>query len=400
MSSASDALTLFRPTVAEIDVDAFRRNIAAVRAMLPYESQLIAVLKADAYGHGALAMGHVCAEEGVAMLAVALLEEALELRDRGVRAPILVLGPLISAQIPAAAASDITIGVIGPEELRDVCRFSRQNGREVTIHLKLDSGMGRMGLLPGDLDDAARLLLDAPGVRVDAIYSHFANASDPDPSSVEGQVVQFDAMVARLERLGITPSLRHFANSAATFRKIIRPGDWVRVGLAIFGGEPLDDQHARLEPVLRWSTQIARIKQLPPGSPIGYGSTFVTTRDSLIATLPVGYGDGYNRALSNCGEVLVRGQRAPVVGRVSMDLVTIDVTDIPGVRYGDEAVLIGEQGGERITAEEIAAKIGTIPYEVLCAISVRVPRIYESRGRVLVASRFRDERRAWPGAEE
>lgn len=400
MPSASDALTLFRPTVAEIDIDAFRRNIAAVRAMLPYESQLIAVLKADAYGHGALAMGNVCAEEGVAMLAVALLEEALELRDQGVRAPILVLGPLISAQIPAAAANDIAIGVIGPEELRDVCCFARQSGREVSVHLKLDSGMGRMGLLPGDLEEAARLLLDAPGVRVDAIYSHFANASEPDSTSTEGQVTQFEAMVARLADVGITAPLRHFANSAATFRKIVQPGDWVRAGLAIFGGEPLDDQHARLEPVLRWSTQVARLKRLPVGSPIGYGSTFVTARESLIATLPVGYGDGYNRGLSNCGEVLVRGRRAPVVGRVSMDLVTIDVTDVPGVRYGDEAVLIGEQGGERITAEEIAAKIGTIPYEVLCAISVRVPRIYESRGRVLVASRFRDERRAWPGAVE
>lgn len=400
MSSASDALTLFRPTVAEIDVDAFRRNIAAVRAMLPYESQLIAVLKADAYGHGALAMGNVCAEEGVAMLAVALLEEALELRDQGVRTPILVLGPLIAAQIPAAAANDIAIGVIGPEELRDVCRFSRQSGREISVHLKLDSGMGRVGLLPGDLEEAAQLLLDARGVSVDAIYSHFANASDPDPASVQGQVNDFETMVARLGVLGITAPLRHFANSAATFRKIVQPGDWVRVGLAIFGGEPLDDQHARLEPVLRWSTQIARLKRLPAGSPIGYGSTFVTARESLIATLPVGYGDGFNRGLSNCGTVLVRGHRAPVVGRVSMDLVTIDVTDVPGVRYGDEAVLIGEQGGERITAEEIAVKSGTIPYEVLCAISVRVPRLYESHGRVLIASRFRDERRAWPGAAE
>lgn len=400
MSSVSSSLALFRPTVAEIDVDAFRRNIAAVRTMIPPESKMIAVLKADAYGHGAFAMGNVCAEEGVSMLAVALLEEALELRARGVRIPILVLGPLIAAQIPAASANDISIGVIGPEELRDICRYGHQSGRTISIHLKLDSGMGRMGLLASDLDEAARIIRDCPAVRVDAIYSHFASASASNLASARDQIENFRAMLERLRTLGVTAPLRHFANSAATFRHIVEPGDAVRVGLAIFGGAPLDEDDMHLEPVLRWSTQIARLKTLPKGSAIGYGGTFVTQRESLIATLPVGYADGFNRALSNKGEVLIRGKRAPVVGRVSMDLVTVDVTDIPGVRHGDEAVLIGEQGGDRITAEELAEKIGTISYEVLCAISLRVPRIYESGGRVIVASRFRDERRAWPGAAE
>jgi alanine racemase len=206
-----------------------------------------------------------------------------------------------------------------------------------------------------------------PRLRIEALYTHFANASDPKDPFTERQMAKFRQMSA-----AISAPLHHLANSAATMRGIVEPGDYVRVGIALFGAEPLDVGSSRLEPVLRWRTEIMRLKELPADHPIGYGLTFRTKRPSRIATLPVGYADGYDRRLSNNADVLVRGRRAPVVGRVSMDLVTIDVTDLAEATFGDEVLLLG---GE-ITAEELAKRTGTISYEVFCRISRRVPRVY------------------------
>lgn len=384
MSTAPD-LSLFRPTVAQIDVGAFRRNLSSVASALPPGSRLIAVLKADAYGHGAVELASRCVGSETAMIAVALLEEALELRDCGIDRPILVLGPLLPAQIAAAIEASITIGVVGPEELQAVCDLA---SRPISIHLKLDSGMGRMGLVGDDLGAAIETLRRAPNVRVEAIYTHFANASDPADPFTSIQTERFDGMVATLRSAGIEASLHHMANSAATARRLVRPGDLVRVGIALYGAEPLDHGGGRLAPALRWITRVVRLKQLPPGEGIGYGTTFHTTRPSRIATLPVGYADGYDRSLSNSGQVLVRGLRAPVVGRVSMDLVTIDLTDIPDAALGDEVVLLGRQGDEEISAEELARKTDTISYEVFCRISARVPRVYHDADGPAVRSRF------------
>jgi len=266
--------------------------------------------------------------------------------------------------------------------------------RDVTLHLKLDSGMNRMGLIPSDLGAARELIRSAPRLKVAAIYTHFANAGDPDDPFTRTQIDNFRTMLATL---AIDAPLHHSANSAATVRGLVTPGDYVRCGIVLFGGDPLDRRPASSsgssgdigpeeprnseepeEPVgravMRWRTEIARLKTIPPGSGIGYGTTFRTTRESRIATLPVGYADGYDRLLSNRGEVVVRGKRAPVVGRVSMDLVTIDVTDIPNAALGDEVVLLGNE----IRAEEHAAWTGTISYEVFCRISARVPRIHRT----------------------
>ncbi|MGZ7080204.1 MAG: alanine racemase [Thermoanaerobaculia bacterium] len=379
-------LESMRPTWAEIDLAAFERNVAAVAGMLPQGSRLIAVLKADAYGHGAVELARHCRPELVAMIATSLLEEALELRHAGIELPLLILGPIPAEQIPDAAGNDIAIGVVGPEELADVAAFAKT--RDVTVHLKLDSGMGRMGITEGDLSAAVDMLRAAPRVRVAGIYTHFADADDPSDPHTDAQIRTFGRLVQLLRERGIDPQLHHLANSAATMRHVVTPGDWVRVGISLYGGEPLVDGHSRLEPLMRWRTEIARLKTLPAGSPVGYGSTFRTTRPSMIATLPVGYADGYNRGLSNRGEALVRGRRAPVVGRVSMDLVTLDVTDIHDVAVGDEVVLLGSQGPETISAEEIAERIGTISYEVFCAVSARVPRVYRSGRDVFVRSRF------------
>lgn len=364
-----------RPTLIEVDLAAFERNLDAVRQLLPAGSRLIAVLKADAYGHGAVPLARSCARRGVSMIAVSLLEEALELHEEAIDIPTLILGPLTESQIAGAADHGFIVGIAGPEMLDAAARVARSSASPVRIHLKLDSGMGRMGLVEEELDQAIAVLAGARNVVLEAIYSHYATASDLSHPHMRRQDAVFTEMVARLRRAGIDAPARHFANSAATIRGAVTPGDFVRVGMLIFGGDPMDGGMRRLEPIMRWSTKIARLKTLPPGRSVGYGATWETARESRIATIPVGYADGYPWALSNKADVLVRGRRAPVVGRVSMDLVTIDVTDIPDVRLEDEVVLLGRQGSEIVTAEELAAHAGTIPYEILCSVGARVPRV-------------------------
>ncbi|HEY2090268.1 MAG TPA: alanine racemase [Thermoanaerobaculia bacterium] len=348
----SGAAERFRPTWAEVDTGAFSRNIDAIVGRLPERARLVAVLKANAYGHGAVELARLCDPGRVAMIAVALLEEALQLRRAGITLPIIVFGPVGERGIVAAGDNDITLGVPGPEELAIACEVARS--RDVHVHLKLDSGMGRMGVTETELPAVVEKIRATPRLHVDGVYTHFASADD-DPEFTQEQIERFDRM-----RAAIDAPLQHFANSAATLRGLVRPGDLARVGIALYDG------------VMRWRTEIARLKTLPPGHAIGYGTTFHTTRESRIATLPVGYADGFNRLQSNNGTVLVRGRRAPIVGRVSMDLVTIDVTDIQGAAAGDEVVLLGDG----ITADEIAARIDTISYEVFCSISARVPRVY------------------------
>jgi alanine racemase len=342
----------FRPTWVEIDRGAFAANVDAVASSLPAGSRLIAVLKADAYGHGAVELARVCRPERVAMIATALLEESLALREAGIDLPLLVLGPMDEAAIAAAVEARINPGIPGPEGLAAACRVAKE--RDVCVHLKLDSGMGRMGVTESELAEVSAMIRGTPRLRVEAIYDPFT----------EAQIEQFDRMIAALRAAGVDAPLHHLANSAATLRHLVRPGDFVRCGIALFT--------APQKPVMRWRTEIARLKDLPEGHAVGYGTTFHTTRPSRIATLPVGYADGYSRLLSNRGEVLVRGRRVPVVGRVSMDLVTIDVTEVRDAAPGDEVILLGDE----ITAEELAAKTDTISYEVFCRVSRRVPRLY------------------------
>jgi len=371
-----------RPTYAEIDLDRFERNVDLIARSLPDGARLVAVLKADGYGHGAVELAKRLTADRVAMIAVALLEEALELRRAGIALPLFVLGPLSKAQILLALDNRTTVGVVGPEELAFVCEVARD--RDVAIHLKLDSGMGRMGVVESELPAVIERIRATPRLRIDGIYTHFANADDAGGPFTEIQIANYDRMLAVLRDAGIDAPLHHFANSAATLRGLVRPGDFARVGIAMYGPAPITIATGTIEPVLRWRTEIMRLKELPAGHAIGYGTTFHTTRPSRIATLPVGYADGYDRLLSNNAEVLIRGKRAPVVGRVSMDLITIDVTDIPNAAVGDEVVLLGDG----ITAEELAAKSQTISYEVFCSITARVPRLYREGGAFRIRSRF------------
>ncbi len=371
-----------RPTYAEIDLGRFRNNVGVLGRSLPTGARLVAVLKADGYGHGAVELARQLSTDNAAMIAVSLLEEGLELRRAGITMPLLVLGPLSADQVPVALDHDITIGIVGPEELALAAQIART--RDVPVHLKLDSGMGRMGVVESELPEVLELLRAAPRLQIEGIYTHLANADDASDPFTTRQITTFTRMVKGLRDNGIEAPLHHFANSAAALRGLVWPGDFARVGIALYGPQPIALRGGTIEPVLRWRTEIMRLKDLPAGHAIGYGTTFHTKRPSRIATLPVGYADGYDRLLSNCGEVLVRGRRVPVVGRVSMDLVTIDVTDLPDARMGDEVLLLGDG----ITADELATKTQTISYEVFCRISARVPRVYREDGAFRVRSRF------------
>ncbi|HXI12232.1 MAG TPA: alanine racemase [Thermoanaerobaculia bacterium] len=391
MSTAPDtSVSLYRPTIVEVDVDAFQRNVAAVARALPPRSRLIVVLKADGYGHGAVALAKSCKAQNVAMIAVALIEEAIELRFAGVDLPILVLGAITREQLHLVREHHLILGIVAPESLVEAAEFATASGSPLRAHLKLDSGMNRMGLISSDLPAVIDQMRRNPLLLVEALYTHFANASEPADPFTKAQIGSFDAMVKLFAEAGFEPPLHHMANSGATMTGTIREGDFVRVGISLYGAEALDRGASKLEPVMRWRTRILRLKEVEAGSVVGYGTTFKAGRRSRIATIPVGYADGYDRLLSNKGEVLVRGVRAPVVGRVSMDLVTVDVTDIDGVTIGDEVVLLGRQGDEEITAEELAALTSTISYDVFCRISARVPRLYSSEGKLTALhSKFR-----------
>ena len=371
-----------RPTYAEVDLGRFDSNLDVIARLLPPGARLVPVLKADGGGHGAVELARRCTPERVAMIALALLEEALELRRAGITLPLLVLGPLQLDQIPIALDNAIALGVVGPEELELVCEVARE--RDVNIHLKVDTGMGRMGVVESELPRVMEMIRATPRLKLDGIYTHFANADDATDPFTEMQIANYDRLLATLHDRGIDAPRHHFANSAATLRGLVRPGDFARVGLALYGPSRIETSAGVIEPLMRWRTEIMRLKELPAGHAVGYGTTFHTKRPSRIATLPVGYADGYSRLQSNNGEVLVRGRRAPVVGRVSMDLVTIDVTDIPDAAPGDEVVLLGDG----LSAEELGARSQTISYEVFCRISARVPRVYRDGGTIRVRSRF------------
>jgi len=377
MSSAPESIRRsLRPTIAEISLGSFRRNVETIRSRLPARSRLIPVIKADAYGHGAVPIARECERLGIHMLAVALVEEAIELREAGIRADLFVSGPLSVEEIEVCVERGFHVGISTIDSLEDLRGILTPTGRTAHIHLKVDSGMGRLGLLEDELGHAASLLSSMPEARIEAIYTHFASSSNPDDPFTDSQIRWFRRMVEQLRRDGVEAPIEHSASSAAVMRGLVDAGDYVRVGLSIYGGEPLERGDSRLEPVLRWTTRVTRMRHLPVGHCVGYGCTYTTIRPSTIVQLPVGYADGFNRLLSNNGDVLIRGRRASVIGTISMDIVTVDVTDIPDVAPGDEVVLIGRQGDEWITAEEIAARIGTISYEILTRIGQRVPRIW------------------------
>ena len=365
-------------TCCLVDLSALRANLGTVRRLVGPGVEILAVVKADAYGHGDIETARTLCGEGVRRLGVATVAEGVRLRESGIEAAILVFGSLYPGDAASLVRHSLDPVVSNLDLLRHLEAFGAEHGVEIPCHLKLDTGMGRLGLLPDAIEDWLPELGALRAVKLQGVMSHFAKAEDPESASCRGQIHAFQQTLERIRAAGNGPSLAHMANSAAILGLPQAHFDMVRPGGMLYGifSHPPLAERVRLAPALTWKTRVLQLKTLPKHSPVSYGGTFVTGRESVIATLPVGYADGYKRALSNKAAVLIHGQRAPVVGRVTMDLTMADVTDIAGVQPGDEVVLLGTQGGEAVSAEEMAGWADTISYEILTSISPHIPRYY------------------------
>ncbi len=369
-----------RPTRAEIHLAALTANFQAVSSYVG--TDVWAVVKADAYGHGAVEVSRSLVEAGAKGLCVALVEEGLELRKAGVEAPILVMSGVYRDGIEEAIDAELTPVIYDRAQLEPLRRVAERE-RVVRVHLKVDTGMSRLGVTLRDLPDICARIAAMPHVTVDALMTHFANADCDDARYTDTQIERFDEALAVVRRAGIEPRWRHACNSAAAFRFAHARYDFVRTGIALYGVAPFPHDGPALMPVFSLRTAVLALREVSAGTPVGYAGAYVCDKPTVLATIPIGYADGFFRRLSSEAEVLVKGARARIVGNVSMDMASVDVTAIArsvGVSVGDEVALLGSQigaaGAGLIRAEEIAARVGTIPYEVLCAVSRRVPRQY------------------------
>lgn len=381
-------LAAHRPTWAEIDLVALSANLRAIRNRVGARP-ILAVVKANAYGHGAAGIARALLRDGVESLGVAIPEEGIELRQAGVSAPILVLGGFAPEQADLLLQHRLVPAVFRPDQIEALSRAASRRGAAAPVHVKVDTGMGRLGVPAGDVPAFAALLAQAPSIRVTGAFSHLAVADDPQDPFTRRQIDLFREAVEALRGRGLAPEEIHLANSAAIMD---HPPAWlslVRPGLVLYGYPPSPEvTPLPVQPVLSLKTRIIYMKDVPAGTSLGYGRTFVASRTARVASLALGYDDGLPRLASNRGHVLVRGRRAPIAGRISMDLTTVDVTDIPGAALGDEVIVIGSSGEESIGAERVASWAGTIPWEVLCGIGSRVPRLFVRGEERELVSRF------------
>ena len=374
------ALPKGRPTFCVVDLAALRWNFQQVRNSVAPGVKILSVVKADAYGHGACEVAGALAQAGSDGFGVATLEEGMELREAGIRSPILVLTAAYPEQLGRFLKYKLTPALSDLHTARQFEKLLRKRRASLKFHLKVDTGMGRLGLLHSEIDSWLPEIGKLEALKLEGLFSQLSHAESATGDYTQTQVKIFQRVVERLRAAGFNPPSIHLANSAAVIGLPSTHFTMVRPGLMLYGLYPSPEMARRLtlKPVLSWKTRVLQVKQLPAESSIGYGQTFVTQRESRLATLPVGYADGYHRLLSNRGAVLGRGKRAPIVGRISMDLTMVDVTDIGEVAQGDEVVLLGQQGEEAISADEMAGWAETISYEILTSISARVPRVYHN----------------------
>jgi alanine racemase len=377
---------------AEIDLSAIAHNVGAFKRMLKPGCRLMAAVKANAYGHGLLEVSACALAHGADALGVARFAEALRIREAGITAPMLIFGHTPTSCVGRLVNYDLIQAVYNIDTARMLSEAATAQGKKVRAHLKVDTGMGRLGILargvvPDVADeggmapglDEATVICGLPGIELEGVYTHFATADESDKGFAHHQLLLFTAFIEKLRARGIEFTVRHAANSAAVIDMPETHLDMVRVGISIYGIYPSDMVNRScigLKPAMSIKTRIIHLKQVDAGFPVSYGGDAVTARPTTIATVAIGYGDGYRRLLSTNGRMLVRGIRAPVLGRVCMDQTMLDVSDIPGVRLGDEVVVMGTQGNESVTADELARKTKTIPYEIVTAVSERVARVY------------------------
>jgi alanine racemase len=372
-------------TWAEVDLDAIAHNARGLKERAGQETELMAVVKANAYGHGAVPVAKTALENGASRLAVNRTLEGVELRQAGLTSPILILGYSPPSEAETIVRWDLTPTVTTVEGALALSAMSDRQGKVTPIHVKVDTGMGRFGLLPDEVLPFVRRIAELPGLKLEGLFTHFAVADLADKTYTCRQFGLYTQVVRQLEDAGFTIPLKHVANSATNLDRPEMHLNMVRCGIALYGLRPSDEVEPAilLKPAMALKSRVARVRTLPPGSSISYGCTYTTTRPTPVALVPVGYGDGYHRILSNKGSVLIGGKRAPIVGRVCMDQFVVDVTGIDGVRQDDEVVVFGRQRGEEISAEEVATLAGTINYEVVTSILPRVTRVYLKGGQVV-----------------
>ena len=360
-----------------IDLAALRHNLAAIRRAVGPGVAVCGVVKADAYGHGAVPVARTLAAAGIEHFAVASLDEAKELRDAGIAVPILVFGSVRPDRARETARLRLAVTVWSAAAVRALAE-ALDPGEPLDVHVKIDTGMHRIGALADDLSALVGALRAGP-FRIAGTMSHLACADEPGHASVPAQIDAYEGALRELAALGAAPGIRHLANSAGAVEWPQARYDMVRAGIALYGGAPSPQLAGRLDlkPVMSLRTRVLQVKTIPAGDRVGYGHTYAATRPTRLAVLPVGYAIGYPRALSNRGEVLIRGRRAPVAGTVSMDHVTVDVTDVPDVAEGDVVTLWGSDGAQHLDVMELGARAGTIGYELLTCVSPRTPRIYD-----------------------
>lgn len=363
-------------TSADIDLDALEANYRSVEKAVSPQTVLLCVIKADAYGHGAVEVGRRLQSIGARYFGVATTEEGRELRENGISVPILVLsGVMPWEDLDPLSDYDLTTVIATPDMLDRIAKAGYP--KSFRVHIKVDTGMGRLGFDRHDAEALAKRLVGLTHVEVEGVMSHFASSERRDDYAFT-QIDDFRRVLRTFEDYGITPKYTHMANSGAICTLPEAHFTMVRPGIVLYGSYPDSSLQGKLDlkPVMRWSSRIAFVRSIPAGSALSYGRTYVTDRTRRIAYVPVGYADGYRTGLSNRGTVLIRGERCPVVGRVCMEWILADVTGTPGAQTGEEVVLLGNQGGETVSADEMAGLSGAIPYEILCGVSKRIPRRY------------------------
>jgi len=376
---------LLGSTWIEIDLDAIAQNVRNIKKLIGEKKELMAVVKGNGYGHDILEISSIVLKNGATRLAVARLEEGIFLRKAGIAVPILVLGLTLEQQVKLLVSYNITPTVCKYETIEKLSKFAVKEDKTVKVHIKVDTGMGRIGIFPNHVLDFVKKVKAFKNIEIEGIFTHFSVADEKDKAYTEAQFKKFMEVLTILEKEGIKIPVKHVGNSATLLDFPHMWLDLVRPGISIYGLYPSTEvqKTVKLIPAHSFKTRIIFLKELPVGECISYGRTYTTTkRRTKVASLPVGYADGYNRLLSNQGEVLVRGRRFLIIGRVCMDQTMIDVTNLPQVEVGDEVVLWGRQGQEEITVEEIAEKIGTINYEIVhMPDKERVPKLFIKDGR-------------------
>lgn len=365
---------------AEVNLDNIAHNIGEIKRIIGRNTEIMAVVKADAYGHGVMEVAGTVLESGASRLGVSTLDEAIQLRKRGIDAPILIFSYTSPERADEILDFDVTQTVFSRDLAEALSAAAVKKGRTAKIHIKVDTGMARVGFMSGysavkNIEEISKL----PGIMIEGLFTHFASADEEDRSYTDMQFERFTSIIDELARVGIHIPVKHCCNSAATLRFPEMHLDMVRPGIIIYGLYPSDEVDwgsTVLKPAMAFKANVGMVKSIEPDTFISYGRIFKTARESIIATVPVGYADGFARCLTGKGRILVRGRHAPVVGRICMDQCMIDVTDIEGVSVGDEVVIFGDQGKNRISVEEIAGMMGTINYEVVCIVGKRIPRVY------------------------